>query len=217
MDKNITTLIGENVLVKKELADLKLSVQFHSDMVEEQTKEVKRKIEKSNNVRESSRESDKIVMDKVAELEDRSRRNNLRFDGIREDDKETWEISENKIRNIIQNELDLNAEEITIERAHRSGKTSINGERNYKRTIVARFLNYKDKNKVLNQFRAKKLWNKNIYINEDFSGTTMELRKGLFRQAKDLKEKGMFAKVVYNKIITHEWRETRQGVKSTQS
>ena len=56
------------------------------------------------------------------------------------------EKSEEKVTNILQNELDFNPEEITIERACRSGKTfKDDGGRNWKRTIVVRFLNYKDK------------------------------------------------------------------------
>ena len=39
------------------------------------------------------------VLDKLAELEDRSRRNNLRIDGINEEKRETWEMCETKIRN----------------------------------------------------------------------------------------------------------------------
>ena len=41
------------------------------------------------------------------------------------------------------------------------------------RTIVCRFLNYKDKTNILKT--AKKLKDKNIFINEDFSHETMEL------------------------------------------
>ena len=40
------------------------------------------------------------VLDKLTELEDRSRRNNLRIDGINEEKRETWEMCETKIRNI---------------------------------------------------------------------------------------------------------------------
>ena len=43
-----------------------------------------------------------------------------------------------------------------------------NGERNKSSTIVFIFLNFKEKELVLNRFREKKLWNKQKYVNEDF-------------------------------------------------
>ena len=47
---------------------------------------------------------------------------------------------------------------INIERAHRTG-TKINGK---KRAIIVKFLNYKDKGAVLNQYRQKQPWKDNI-------------------------------------------------------
>ena len=58
------------------------------------------------------------VLDKLAELEDRSRRNNIRTDGINEDKGETWEMCEIKIKNIFQEKLEIH-NDIIIERAHR--------------------------------------------------------------------------------------------------
>ena len=66
------------------------------------------------------------VLDKLAELEDRSRRNNLLIDGIKKKKRETWEMCETKIKNIIQEKLEIH-EDIIIERAHRTnGKTTRN-------------------------------------------------------------------------------------------
>ena len=49
-------------------------------------------------------------------------------------------------------------EDISIERAHRTGKIQINnGTRNEKRTIVVRFLNFKNKSRILNIYRETKL------------------------------------------------------------
>ena len=62
---------------------------------------------------------------------------------------------------------------ITIGKAHRTG-SKLNGKT---RTIIVKFLNYKDKDAVLNQYRQKQLWKDNVYINEDYSERTAELRK----------------------------------------
>ena len=44
------------------------------------------------------------VLDKLAEVEDRSRRKNLRIDGIKEEKGETWEMCQTKIQNTFQEE-----------------------------------------------------------------------------------------------------------------
>ena len=75
-----------------------------------------------------------------------------------------------------------------IERAHRSGNNYFNDNtRNTKRTIIAKFLNFKDKQTVLEAFRSKKLWNENIFVNEDFSERTLNQRRELFKKAKGLR------------------------------
>jgi hypothetical protein len=68
-----------------------------------------------------------------------------------------------------------------------------------------KFLNYKDKSAVLEKFIKLKLWNENLFVNEDFSERTIEIRKKLFKDAKELKAKGKYAKVVYNKLITRDF------------
>ena len=47
------------------------------------------------------------MSNKLVEMEDRSRRNNLRFDGIVENPKETWEECERKVQEVISNHLEI--------------------------------------------------------------------------------------------------------------
>ena len=86
---------------------------------------------------------------KLADLEDHSRRNNLSFDGFKEETNETWEESESIITDAVKEKLGIE-EYILIERVHRTGKIQRNdGTRNRKRTIVVKFLNFKDKSRIL--------------------------------------------------------------------
>ena len=78
----------------------------------------------------------------------------------------------------------MESKDITIERAHRTG-SKINGK---KRAITVKFLNYKDKDAILNQYRQKQLWKDNIYVNEDYTKCTADLRKQLFEQAKEIRQ-----------------------------
>ena len=91
----------------------------------------------------------------------------------------------------------MESKDITIERAHRTG-SKINGK---KRPIIVKFLNYKDKDAVLNQYRQKPLCQDNIYINEDYSERTAELRKQLFQQVKESRHSGKSAKIVYKNLV----------------
>ena len=100
---------------------------------------------------------------KLIEFEDRSRRNNLCFDGLTEDPNETWADCERKVQEVLSNNLNIKGN-IDIDRCHRFRKRR--GSR--PRTIVYRFLRFKDKQNILQN--AKKLKNTGIYIYEDFYG-----------------------------------------------
>ena len=122
-----------------------------------------------------------------------------RFSGFTEkaEGAEIWEESENLIREFIERNLEMERKDISIERAHRTG-SKMNGK---KRAIIVTFLNYEDKDAVLNQYRQKQLWKDFIYINEDYSERTADLRKQLFEQAKEIRQSGKSVKVVYKKIV----------------
>ena len=87
--------------------------------------------------------------------------------------------------------------DIAIERAHRKG-SKINGKKRY---IIVKSLIYKDKDAVLNQYRQKQLWKDNIYVNEDYSECATELRKQLFKEAKEIQQSGKSAKAVYKILV----------------
>ena len=93
---------------------------------------------------------------------------------------------------------------IEIEHAQRSVKTKIDEAPNKKRTIVTKFLNFKCKQQVLSKYKARKLWIKSVFINEDFSEDTIEKRKSLPHSAKELREEGEFAKIVYLMLSVRE-------------
>ena len=205
LEIKIKYLTEDNIVLKRELNDVKESIQFHSETVETKFKmfeEKKQNYEKTN--------ENELIKDMMVELEHRSRRNNLRFEGIMESEDETWEESEEKVQEMIKEQLKLNGD-IKIERAHRDSKMFRNDNtKNNKRTIIAKFLNYEDKAKVLSEYKAKRLWQSEIYVNEDFSERTARKRKELFKKVKELKDKGIKAKVVYNKLCYNVLRDNTQ-------
>jgi chromosome segregation ATPase len=61
------------------------------------------------------------IKSKLAYLENQSRRNNIRINGIPADFNETWEQTEEKARKILKDRLNLEIEP-QFERAHRTGR-----------------------------------------------------------------------------------------------
>ena len=129
------------------------------------------------------------LVDKVDDLENRSRRNNLLFEGIDEDNfrRETWKQAEEKLQDIISNNLEIN-DELPIERAHRVGKKRDDGK---PWPIAAKFLNYKDREKVLQA--RKKLKGSKIVIREDISDKVKAKQKELIPKMLDARRNGKVA------------------------
>ena len=201
LDNKIERLSNENALLKQEVENLKPGADFQNEWFEEAKRDLEEMRAKDPTEEDIKliKQKHKQLEEKSSELEDRSRRNNLRFSGFTEkaEGAETWEESENLIREFIERNLEMESKDITIERAHRTG-SKINGK---KRAIIVKFLNYKDKDAVLNQYRQKQPWKDNIYVNEDYSERTADLRKQLFEQAKEIRQLGKSAKAVYKKLV----------------
>ena len=96
--------------ISQEVADLTKSLDFTQEELHDGLANVKNNIK---NVQTDLRqiEDDPLdltfVMEKLTELEDRCRWNNIRIDGIPKISNETWESCEEKVRKIIKNKLDI--------------------------------------------------------------------------------------------------------------
>ena len=170
LDKKIDILKEENSKIKKELTDLRESVQYHSDNVDEVNKKLEDIDKRIEGIKLDEITEDFVtkIKKKLADLEDCSRRNNLLFDGCQEETNETWEETESLITDFVKEKLGIE-EDILIERAHQKGKIQRNyGTRNRKRRIVVKFLNFKDKSRILHTYREKKLWKEKVFVNGDF-------------------------------------------------
>ena len=170
MDRKISDFIGENAVLKNEVAELKKSLQFDSDQWEGNFKTLHNlKNELLQNQKHYQQQQQPVIpdlkeiKDKVNDLENRSRRNNLGNDGIIKEGSELWVQSEKKLHEIIKDQLQFERD-IEIERAHRIGKTMIDGSPNKRRTIIAKFVNFMDKQEVLSEYKARKSWNKCIFF-----------------------------------------------------
>ena len=101
--------------LKDNTRDLEESLTVNQDLVEEKLNTLKSQmISIQNEVSENKAK----LKEQLRIQEDRSRRNNIRVDGIEEDENETWENTENKLRSFLYDELEI-TDELYIERAHR--------------------------------------------------------------------------------------------------
>ena len=131
LENKIERLSNENTLLKQEIENLEIGADFQYKWFEEVT----RKLEEMR-ARDPIEEDIKQIVqkhqqlkEKISELEDRTRRINLRFSGFTEkaEGAETWEGSENLIREFSEENIETESNDITIERAVRTG-SKINGQ-----------------------------------------------------------------------------------------
>ena len=109
----------------------------------------------------------KRVDDAADYMDNQSRRNNLRVDGVKEKSGETWQGTETALRQVVQRELKLPADQVgalQIERAHRTGAPTTTQR---ERTIVVKFASFKDRDTIIRAARTVKP--KGFFFNEDFS------------------------------------------------
>lgn len=109
---------------------------------------------------------------KLDQLEQYTRRNNIRIFGVSEQD---GEDVEKKVTDILNNKLKITLPDLAVERTHRTGKRILSAHKH--RPIIVKFSNYKFKNEVYNQKRALK--GSGIVIREDLT----KLRVGTLQHA----------------------------------
>ena len=107
LDKNIDILKEQNPKNKKELTDLMESVQYQSDNVDKvnnKLEDIDRRVEEIK-LGEITEDFVTKTKKKLADLEDRSCRNDLHSDGFEEENNETWQESESIITNFVKEKL----------------------------------------------------------------------------------------------------------------
>ncbi|XP_065642310.1 uncharacterized protein LOC136073939 [Hydra vulgaris] len=195
-EKNITQNANKIKKIEIEIEDIKESLNFNEHVIdkkiESNNKHFLNKID-INKQLEKERTNNEFLNEKIRNLEDRSRRNNLRIEGICEDEVESWDKTEEKVHSFFLQKLGIKS--IEIERAHRTGPKKDGRSR----VIVLKLQQYKDKVKILKE--SARLRGTNIYVNEDFSRETVAIRKKLFAEVKTRGLNGENVSVRYDKII----------------
>jgi hypothetical protein len=132
------------------VSDLKASLEF----TQKDVQEIKPNLEKLLGIEQEILNTQSFLSqqkDKVEYLENQSRRNNIRLDGVPEVHDETWEVTEQLVKDVLKDKLEI-SEVISVERAHRIGKRRVSPgstasatSTTRPRTIVCRLENWKQK------------------------------------------------------------------------
>ena len=210
---NFDNTMTEIKKVRSDINELKAILEQTETVLEEKVAKAEKKVEKRqvqvNELWDYQVHPERLEFTerKAVDLEDRSRRHNLRIDWISEKENETWDESEKEIQLLIKDKVGI-AKNIVIERAYRIKKNGNNDNPEKPRRIVCRFLHYKDKTKILKN--VKKLKSKKIFIIEDFSHETMELRKEPWEKVKKHRDEGKIAYLHYKTAVVK--RRNNQGL-----
>ena len=121
--------------------DLKKSIEFTENVLEEKVQKCQ---EKAEHLHERIREryewqlDPEYVHNKLVDLEDRSRRNNLRIDETQEKVRESWEDCKAEVEKLFREKLDTD-DKIIIEKAHRAKKAN-NSKKKKKKSAKDNYL-----------------------------------------------------------------------------
>ena len=112
--------------ISEEVDEINRSLEIIQNKFDEELAIVKSNIKKfksdTKEITEDLLDSGK-VSSKLIELEDTSCRNNLRIDGIAEDQNDSWHEREEKVPAVIKEKLEIQ-DPIEIDRCHRMGNTN---------------------------------------------------------------------------------------------
>ena len=186
--------------LKSEVAEIKISLEFSQKEIESKASLTAKLESCVSNIRNDLvliQDQLDGALGKIDYHENQSRRNNIRFDGVPEKPRETWQDSESKIQDILKTNFGF-PELLEIERAHRVGAFKPDAPR----TIVVKFNKYKDRESVLRN--AKVLKGTSMYANDDVSDRVVAKRKELMGQLKEARSEGKIAYFNLDKLVIKE-------------
>ena len=169
--------------LKRENIDLKNSLEFSQAQLQEVTQGFKKQAEDVERIKWSS-ESVIKLHENIRSMEDESKKNNLRFDGVEDSQGKNYEQTQEKIQRLIKDKLQLNISLSGAARvgAHAPGRC---------RTIIATFGRVVEKQACLRA--APKLRGTNVFLNEDLSRESADIRRAKLPELKDLRKRGFIA------------------------
>ena len=176
LKKDVDLLKGENF-------ELKRSLEFTQAELVDAKKEISAQSEKLRRLQEDGCDKGNLS-ERLRQLEVYSRRENVFVDGLDESSDENKETLQVQVQDILSNKLNINPVVVDV---HRLGK-NIEGK---SRPVIVKLASFEERQKCL-KF-APRLKGSNLYINEDVSKATHEIRKLKMHELKEKRKQGLIA------------------------
>ena len=170
--------------LRNENCEIKKSLEFTQDQLARANKQLEDQVKCTGKVSQVSSDITGIS-DRVRKLEDHARRKNIIIDGMEESSVETEEILQVNVQKMFKERMEVQPE---IAGLYRLGTKNNNGR---PRGIMVQLKNEYDRRQCLRA--AARLKGTNIYLNEDVSKTTQEIRKTKMQELKDKRQQGYVA------------------------
>ena len=175
----------------KRVSDMEKKV----DNVVKQNQELTVQVNQLFNIVKEVKKDKADLKQKVIELEDRSRRDNLVIEGLEDSEKEGPALCEKRARSFFKDTLNIDrGDDLVIGRVHRMGQYN----KDKPRPTIVKFDRYKDREEVWNK-RSKVPKGKGL--KENYSKETDRARAQLFPIMKAARSKGYYSKLEGNKLI----------------
>lgn len=191
-DKGLST-------IQQRMGDLHNSLSEKIQKVETNQNELQNELRNLQTENKELREENRKLQDQVRILnkkyeqtENTCKEKNLRFVGLRLQEGEDWQDTEETVKEIVRDGLKIE-EDIYVDKIYRAGKA-----------IVVQLLSLKQKMLILKcSYRLKDNSKyEHIFIQEDFSHDVRLKRRELATKAKSLRAEGVKAKLRKDKLIT---------------
>ena len=190
--------------VRAENIELKKSLEFSQSEIDTLKKLMPDVRSSENTVKTIGIKTDDLS-NRFRLMEDLKRKKNLRITGLPENPGENSEQTQVKVGRLIAEKLQLG--NVKIKNAFRAGNTNI-----LPRPIIAKLVSVDDRNSCSRSF--SKLKGSNIYLSEDVSKATLDIRKDKLPLLKEKREQGLVAYFSGTEIVTKQ-RFTRNQASTT--
>ncbi|KAI7799108.1 hypothetical protein IRJ41_018413 [Triplophysa rosa] len=198
---NIAKMIDSKLeLILEKIQDVSKEVQSTNNRVEEAEQRISGLENVATGIESRVTQIEKTIASLTERLDDqenRGRRRNLRIIGLPE--KTEGQAAVNFMEKWIPDILCLKTKNgrVKLERAHRIGAP---GSERYTRSIIVRFHNFVDRQRVMDaarQLKEVRFEGKRIYFFQDFSAETQRKRRGFDEARKRLRDMGLRYSLTY--------------------
>ena len=196
--------------VMKELKSIKTEFGKRFDQVDskidEQVEKLKQQLEEVKTDQTESRKEineirkeNRFLRRRLNNIEGQSRRNNIIVRGIPEtEDKESWDDCEQAVRECLQRKLEMNVDEMSIERAHRLPRNR-NAPIGAPRDMIIKLSFWKEKMNIIK--KAKEIKPHDFYFMEDYCDDVKLARGKLKATLTNARNNDLNAYLSFDKLV----------------